>query len=133
MSKRAQGTFEVKLTPAAETGSELASARLTIEKSFQGDLVATSRAEMWTTDSGVQGSAAYVAIEKVTGTLGGRRGSFTMVHRGTMRRGGEFDMDVRIVPDSGTDELTGLAGRLEVVIEGAKHSYTLDYTLPDAP
>jgi len=76
----------------------------------------------------VAGSAAYVAIEKVTGVLGGRRGTFVLAHRGTMTRG-EGALEVTVVPDSGTDELTGLAGTLAITIRDGKHFYDLDYTL----
>jgi hypothetical protein len=84
---------------------------------------------MWTADTGTKGSAGYVAIEKVEGTLAGRRGGFTLLHQGTMRRGGEFDLAVVVVPDSGTGQLAGLAGKMAIVIAAGKHSYELDYTL----
>jgi len=79
----------------------------------------------------VEGSGAYAAIEVVTGTLGGRKGSFALVHSGTMRRGGDYRMIIRVVPDSGTEELTGIDGTMEIVIENGKHFYKLDYTLPE--
>ena len=88
--------------------------------------------EMMSVEGAVEGSGAYVAIERVTGTLAGRKGSFALVHSGTMRRGGEFSMIIRVVPDSGTDELTGLSGSMEIVIEGGNHFYKLDYVLPEA-
>jgi len=131
-SQRASGTFDVKMTPLAVPEGSLASGRLTGEKTFRGDLEGTSRGEMWTAETGVQGSAGYVAIEKVEGTLHGRKGSFTLLHQGTMRQGGDFKFSIVVVPDSGTDELAGLDGRMTIVIEGGKHSYAFDYTLPAA-
>ena len=127
MSRRASGSFEVKLEPLKED----AFPRLSLKKQFRGDLEGTSAGEMTHVNGTVEGSGAYVAIERVTGTLHGRKGSFALVHSGTMRRGGEFSMIIRVVPDSGTDELTGLAGTMEITIEGRDHSYALDYTLPE--
>jgi len=127
----AAGAFEVKLTPqAAESGGGggAALARLVIEKKYEGDLEATSRGQMLSFQSAVKGSAGYVAMEEVTGTLQGRRGSFVLQHGGSMA-GGLAELDVRVVPDSGTGELTGLAGRLDIVIIGGRHSYVFDYTL----
>jgi Protein of unknown function (DUF3224) len=106
---------------------------LTFDKTFQGDLVGTSKGEMWTTDTDVKGSAGYVAIEKVAGTLRGRKGGFTLLHQATMRRGGEYKMSVVVVPDSGTGKLAGLAGRLTIDLTGGKHAYDLEYVLPDVP
>ena len=134
MSDRAKGTFEVKVTPAAEERKDsVASGRLTLDKGFAGDLVGTSKGEMWTADTGVKGSAGYVAIEKVSGTLRGRRGAFTLLHQATMSHGGDFKMSIVIVPDSGTDQLAGLAGSMTIIIADGKHSYELDYTLPSVP
>ena len=131
-SQRASGTFDVKVTPVAGPEGSLASGRLTAEKTFHGDLEGTSRGEMWTAETGVKGSAGYVAIEKVEGTLRGRKGSFTLLHQGTMRQGSDFRIAIVVVPDSGTGDLGGLGGRMTIVIEGGKHSYEMDYTLPDA-
>ena len=130
-ARQAKGTFEVKMTPVPADGKPtLASGRLTAAKTFQGDLVGTSAGEMWTADTTVKGSAGYVAIEKVDGTLNGRRGTFTLLHQGTMRGGGEFRLSIVVVPDSGTGELAGLAGTMNILIAGGTHSYTFDYTLP---
>ena len=126
MSQRASGSFEIKLEPLE--GGDFP--RLASKKQFHGDLEGTSSGEMMSVDGTVEGSAAYAAIERVTGTLHGRKGTFALVHSGTMRRGGEFSMIIRVVPDSGTDELTGLTGAMEIVIEGRDHFYKLDYTLP---
>ena len=131
---RAKGTFEIKMTPVDEAGrATLASSRLTSDKTFQGDLVGTSKGEMWSADTSVKGSAGYVAIEKVSGTLRGRSGGFTLLHHGTMRRGGDFKLMVVVVPDSGTGELAGIGGRMSIEIKDGKHFYEFEYTLPDKP
>jgi hypothetical protein len=132
--KRASGTFEVKLAPlpahAASEDSLLG--RMSIDKEFRGDLEGTSRGEMLTALTPVQGSAGYVAIERVSGALHGRRGTFVLQHGGTMTRGAP-QLVITIVPDSGTGELAGLAGTMRIIVEGSKHSYELEYTLPGAP
>lgn len=127
MSQRASGSFEVKLEPMTSE----AFPRLSAKKQIRGDLEGTSTGEMMSVEGTVEGSGAYAAIERVTGTLHGRKGSFALVHSGTMRRGGEFSMIIRIVPDSGTGELTGISGSMEIVIEGRDHFYKLDYVLPE--
>ena len=135
VSTQASGTFEVKVLPLPgdEKVPGLKVGRLSLDKRFQGDLEGTSKGEMSTAETTVEGSGGYVAIERVTAALKGRRGEFTLLHLGTMRRGGEFDMNLRVVPESGTGPLAGLTGRMTITIDGGKHSYTLDYTLPDAP
>ena len=129
MPKRATGTFEVVVKPVTDTETTVASGRMSIEKKFEGDLRGSARGEMWTVGTPVQGSAGYVAIDRVTGTLEGREGTFVLLHQATMRKGGEFNMSLVVVPDSGTDGLEGIAGKLTIVIEGGKHSYELEYTL----
>lgn len=127
--ERATGTFEVKLVPqAVELGRDADLGRMTIDKQFEGDLEGTSHGQMLSAMSAVQGSAGYVAIERVTGTLRGRKGSFVLQHTGVMDRG-QGSLTITVVPDSGTDELTGLTGRLEILIEDGKHSYVFEYTL----
>jgi hypothetical protein len=121
---RASGTFEVKLNPLP---SDVAG-RMSLDKQYSGDLDATARGEMLSYMSGVKGSAGYVAMERVTGTLAGRSGSFVLQHSATMNRGVP-QLSVTVVPDSGADELTGIAGSLTIVIEGGKHSYEFEYTL----
>jgi hypothetical protein len=79
-------------------------------------------------ETGVEGSGGYVALELATGTLNGKRGSFILQHNGTMRKGVPT-MEVSVVPDSGTDKLTSIAGRMTIIIEGGKHSYVLEYTV----
>ena len=127
---KAQGTFDVKVTlqiPADKTNEPFE--RLLIAKQFHGDLEATSKLEMLGSRGPVEGSGGYVALELVTGKLGGKSGSFVLQHKGTMSKGA-FMIDVRVVPDSGTDQLTGLSGSMAIVIEGNKHSYSFEYTLP---
>jgi hypothetical protein len=128
---RASGPFEVKLAPQpAAPGIEAANlGRMTLDKRFSGDLEAASLGEMLSAGGNVQGSAGYVAIERVTGTLHGKHGSFVLQHTGTMDRGAP-SLSIHVVPDSGTDELTGLSGSMQIQIEQGKHFYTFDYSLP---
>jgi hypothetical protein len=102
-----------------------------IDKRFEGDLEGTSRGQMLAAGTGVAGSAGYVAMEQVTGKLGGRSGAFVLQHSGTMARGAAR-LTVSVVPDSGRGELEGLTGTMEIVIEEGQHSYVFDYTLGDA-
>ena len=130
MATHASGPFEVKLSPQApdDKAADAALGRMSIDKLFHGDLEGTSKGQMLTAGTDVKGSAGYVAIERVTGTLHGRRGSFVLQHDGTMTRGAP-QLAVNVVPDSGTGELVGLAGALRIIIEDGRHSYELDYTL----
>ncbi len=130
---RARGTFEVKLTPqpADAYADGAALGRMTIDKRFAGDLEGTSRGQMLTGMSGVKGSAGYVAIERVEGTLAGRQGSFVLQHLGTMDRGAQ-SLTVRVVPDTGTDGLTGIVGTMTIDVSNG-HAYEFTYALPDAP
>lgn len=131
MANRATGTFEVKLTPQEpETGADPTLGRMTIEKTFQGDLEATSKGQMLAARTAIQGSAGYVAIEHVTGSLHGRPGSFTLQHNGTMTRG-EPQLTISVVPDSGSGELEGISGQMSIQIEAGKHSYEFEYTIKD--
>ncbi|MFO0959876.1 MAG: DUF3224 domain-containing protein [Isosphaeraceae bacterium] len=134
MPEQANGPFEVKLTPqpSQEGCSDPSIGRLAIAKRFQGDLDATSLGQMLAFRSSVDGSAGYVAIERVVGKLHGRSGSFVLQHSGTMDRGTP-GLSVTVVPDSGTEELAGLAGRMAIVAEGKQHTYSFDYTLPPPP
>ncbi len=128
----AKGTFDVKVAPVAEDKAEGSTlGRYSLDKQYHGDLEATAKGEMLTAGSDVKGSGAYVAVERVTGTLNGRKGSFVLVHKGTMGHG-SMQLSVTVVPDSGTDRLTGLTGSLNIVIADGKHSYDFDYTIPDA-
>jgi len=124
MSNRATGTFEVKLNPQDE-------GRMSIDKQFQGDLMGTSKGQMLMAGSeSVQGSAGYVAIEKVTGTLNGRSGTFCLQHNATMNRG-VGDLNIVVIPDTGTEQLTGLSGKMNIIIADGKHSYEFDYELTE--
>jgi Protein of unknown function (DUF3224) len=129
---RASGPFEVKLQPEApeDKAEGIALGRMSIDKQFHGDLEAVSKGTMLTAGTGTKGSAGYVAIERVTGTLHGRRGSFALQHSGTMTRGAP-QLTITVVPDSGTDELTGLTGQMTIKIVAGKHSYDFDYALPE--
>jgi hypothetical protein len=131
--QHARGTFEVKITPiAADAYADAATlGRMTIDKQFAGDLVATSVGQMLTGMGGVKGSAAYSAIERVTGTLAGRHGSFVLQHTGIMNRGAQ-SLVITVVPDSGTDDLAGITGTMAIIIEGKQHSYDFEYALPTA-
>ena len=131
MTSRANGTFEVKLSPQDE-GANAVVGRMTIDKHFQGDLVGTSSGQMLMASTTVAGSAGYVAIEKVSGTLGGRRGTFYLQHSGIMTRGAG-QLNITVIPDSGTEQLTGLAGTMNIIIADGKHSYEFDYTLSETP
>jgi hypothetical protein len=134
MPVRASGTFEVKLSPLPlENQTEGAMlGRMSIDKRFQGDLEANSKGEMLTAGTIVKGSAGYVAIERVTGTLNGRSGSFILQHSATMTRGAP-QLFVAVVPDSGSQQLAGLAGKMTIKIEGGKHFYEFEYSLPETP
>src|ERR1051325_218862 len=132
MTTRAIGTFEVKLTPQVDTDAGDASlGRMSIDKQFHGDLEGTSKGQMLTGMTDVKGSAGYVAMEKVIGTLKGRTGTFILQHTATMNRGVP-QLSITVVPDSGTGQLTGITGIFKVIITEGKHSYEFDYTLPDA-
>ena len=129
---RASGTFDVKLVPQADENADPSLGRMSIAKQFHGDLEGGSKGQMLTAMSEVKGSAGYVAIEKVTGTLSGRKGTFALQHSGTMTRGAP-GLTITVVPDSGTDQLTGLAGKMTIRIEDGKHFYELEYTLARTP
>lgn len=129
MTVHATGTFEVKLLPQPLADAESGLGRMSIDKVFSGDLQGTSKGEMLVGGTAVKGSAGYVAIERVNGTLHGRTGSFMLQHLGTMNRGAP-SLTVLVIPDSGTAELTGLAGTLTIDIVDGKHLYSMDYTLP---
>lgn len=126
---QANGTFEVMVTP--QQPDEYASGalgRMTLDKQFHGDLEATSKGQMLSGGTGTKGSAGYVAIERVTGALAGRRGEFLLQHSGTMTLGTPA-LTVTVIPDSGTDELTGLEGTMMIDISNGQHSYQFSYTL----
>jgi hypothetical protein len=132
MKTRASGAFEVKLTlQSSEEGSDGSSlGRMSIDKQFHGDLEAVSKGEMLTSMTSTKGSAGYVAIERVQGTLHGRTGTFVLQHSGTMTRGIQ-QLSISVVPDSGTEELVGLSGSMAITITDGKHSYDMEYSFGD--
>jgi hypothetical protein len=134
MPAHASGPFDVKLAPQDDKVGDPTIGRMSIDKQFHGDLEGTSKGQMLTAMTEVKGSAGYVAIERVTGTLrtskGERNGSFALLHRGIMTRGAP-ELSVTVVPDSGTGQLAGLTGTMTIHIVDGKHSYDFDYTLPE--
>ncbi|MBZ5722414.1 MAG: DUF3224 domain-containing protein [Acidobacteriia bacterium] len=134
MRSHAGGTFDVKLNPLTldDKVADATLGRMSIDKQFHGDLEGTSKGEMLSAATSVKGSAGYVAIERVSGTLGGRSGSFVLQHSGTMTRGTP-QLTITVVPDSGTGQLVGLAGRMTIKIDNGKHSYEFEYTLAGKP
>jgi hypothetical protein len=133
MTKQATGLFDVTLTPQPHLDGvgDPAIGRMSIEKQFAGDLAGASRGHMLTAMSEVKGSAAYVAIERVNGTLHGRSGGVSLHHTGIMTRGTP-QLTIAVVPDSGTGQLAGITGSMTIDIVEGKHHYTLTYSLPDA-
>ncbi len=131
MIHHAVGTFEVKVTPQAAEEGDGGISRMLLDKKIHGDLEGTSQGQMLTGGI-VKGSGGYVAMEKITGTLKGRSGSFMLQHSATMDKG-EPHIQITVVPNSGTGQLVGLAGTFTIQIDAGKHSYEFDYTLPEAP
>ena len=129
----ASGSFNVKAAPVwtEEHGDGTRLARLSLDKEFLGDLAATSRGEMLSAVTSVKGSAGYVAIERVSGTLHGRSGSFVLQHSGVMNRGAPH-LSLDVVPDSGSGELSGLAGSMQIIVTDGEHAYEFSYTLSAA-
>jgi len=130
MNKKISGEFDVKLAPQAQDGAADAPGRMLLDKQYHGALEATAAGQMLAMQTTVKGSAGYVAMERVTGKLDGREGSFALQHTGTMDRGAPT-LSVTVVPDSGTGALQGLVGRMEIRIEGGKHFYDFEYGLPE--
>lgn len=132
MIEHAKGPFDVKLAPQKPDNDAAQAAnlgRMSIDKQFHGDLEAASKGEMLATQTEVKGSAGYVAMERVTGTLKGRKGSFVLQHSATMNRGVP-DLSIIVVPDSGTGDLTGISGKMNIIIApDGKHSYEFDYSI----
>ncbi len=131
MNQIAKGNFVVKLLPLVFEGQPEGGSlgRMSIDKQISGDLVATTIGQMLSAGTETKGSAGYVAIERVDGTLHGRKGSFTLQHTGTMNRGAP-SLSVTVVPDSGTGELVGLKGDFNIIRAEGKHSYEFNYSLP---
>src|SRR5256714_11856864 len=119
-SMHATGTFEVKLTSQGDASDDQSMGRMSLEKQWQGDLVGTSKGQMLTGGDFKTGSAGYVAMEKFTGTVKGRKGTFIMQHSATMIAG-QGDLTITVVPDSGTEELKGIGGKLNIQNVNGKH------------
>ena len=128
---QAKGPFDVKIVPQPpDAGAQDTTVgRMSLDKQYHGDLEANAQGQMLTTGT-PSGSAVYVAIERVTGTLHGRSGSFALHHRGIMTRG-QPELTIAVAPDSGTDALAGISGNLSIEIVDKKHFYSFDYTLPE--
>jgi Protein of unknown function (DUF3224) len=133
MSERATGTFEVSIQwqPPHDAAAGISLTRATLDKHFHGDLEGSSRGEMLSAVTGVPGSAGYVAIERVTGILGGREGSFVLQHSGTVTRG-DSGLVITVVPDSGSGALAGISGQMKIDIVDGKHLFTFDYRIGGA-
>lgn len=129
--KKITGQFEVDLAPLdnyAQGQHGINLARMSIDKKFHGELEAVSQGEMLSARTAVQGSAGYVAIEQVAGTLSGKKGSFVLQHFGVMDRGKDR-LILEVIPDSGTDELSGLIGIMSIIIEDGKHYYEFEFEI----
>jgi hypothetical protein len=131
LSGHATGAFDVKISPLtlSEQSADPKLGRMSIEKQYHGELEATAKGEMLTAESELNDSGVYVAVERVTGTLHGKKGSFAMHHTGVMNRG-KPELKISVVPDSGKDDLQGLTGTMNIRIESGKHFYDFDYSLP---
>ncbi|MBP6534183.1 MAG: DUF3224 domain-containing protein [Arenimonas sp.] len=132
MIRKATGSFTVKLElqPASAQADAAVIGRRTLDKQFEGDLEACSSGEMLAVMAAVEGSMAYVALEKVTGLLAGRHGSFVLQHASQMIRGTPFQ-SIRVVPDSGTGDLAGLEGDMQIEIRDGRHLYVFEYNFPE--
>lgn len=126
----ARGTFDVATTPqtVADSGARTLLGRYSLTKQFRGDLDGTSTAEMLTGGNVSTGSAGYVAMELVTGTIGGRRGTFVLQHSGTLTRG-TAQLTIRVVPESGTGQLAGISGSMSITITNGVHYYDFEYAI----
>lgn len=130
VNNHASGPFFVKVTAQEDNSGDPLLNRMTLDKQYHGDLEATGKGQMLTAGTEVKGSGAYVAIEKVTGTLKGRSGSFVLQHLGIMTRNAP-QLSITVVPDSGTGQLAGITGKMNINIAAdGKHSYEFEYSLP---
>ncbi len=127
-TRKATGRFDVKLTPVGPADAPISS--MTFDKVFHGDLEGTSTGQMLAVRNAANGSAGYVAMERVTGTLAGRHGAFAMQQNGSMTKDGQ-SLAVSVVPGSGVEGLTGLSGTMEIFVQGGTHDYVFHYTLPE--
>jgi hypothetical protein len=134
MTSQAKGTFEIQATrePPYDSADGVVIGRTKFDKQWSGDVEATSVVEMISAGTEVKGSAAYVAMERIRGKVHGKSGSFVVHHTGILDRGAP-SLSIRIVPDSGTGELRGISGTIQIDIVEKKHFYTLDYALRPAP
>jgi hypothetical protein len=130
VTKHASGAFDVKLSPQEDKVGDPTVGRMSLDKQFHGPLEATSKGQMLTAMTAVEGSAGYVAIERVSGTLDGRNGTFALQHSATMTRGVP-QLSITVVPDSGTGQLVGLTGKMTINIADGKHFYDFEYTLTE--
>ena len=134
MTMKAKGPFDVKVAPLAlsDVAQDPSMGRMSIDKQYHGDLEGTGKGEMLTGGNPASGAGVYVAVERVSGTLGGKKGSFLVYHHATMVDG-KPDLTITVAPKSGTDQLAGITGKMNIIFgEGGKHFYELDYTLPEA-
>jgi uncharacterized protein DUF3224 len=129
VASHAKGTFDVKMTPQEDAALDKTFSRMSIDKQIHGDLEATSKGLMLATGGPKEGAGGYVALERVTGKLGGLTGSFTLQHNATMQNG-KGDLNIIVVPGSGTEQLAGLSGKFNIEIKDGKHYYDMEYTLP---
>jgi hypothetical protein len=129
MINHAKGTFEVKLTPQEDKSGAIVG-QMTIDKQFHGDIEGSSKGLMIMASTSVSGSAGYVALERVEASVNDRNGTFYLQHNGIMNRG-EGTLTVVVIPDSGTNQLTGLSGSLKITIENGKHFYEFDYEIAE--
>ena len=134
MTTRASGTFDVKVVPQVTDGysEDGTLGRMTLDKELHGDLEGTGRGQMLAASTSVKNSAGYVAVERITGTLHGKGGTFMLMHTGIMNRGVP-GLAITVVPDSGTGELTGLSGTFNIIRADGKHSYEFDYAIAIEP
>ena len=135
MTHHAAGTFTVKITPAdaAPFEEQAGFTRMDGDKVFSGALSGTSQLEMLTSSTASTGAMVYVALEKVTGSLDGHRGTLLLMHQGSMRKGEAASavLSVRVVPGSGTEALAGISGEMTITVSGGAHSYELTYSMPE--
>lgn len=125
----ATGKFEVKLQPLepySKGNDSINIGRMSIDKQFEGELSAVSNGEMVSVMTPVKGSAGYVAVEQINGTLCGKKGSFVLQHFATMNNGENY-LNIEVVPDSGTNELKGISGKMNIRIEEGQHYYNFEY------
>lgn len=131
VNNHVSGPFDVKVLKQDDPSGDTSVGRFLLDKQYHGDLEATGKGQMLTASTEIKGSGAYVAIERVTGTLKGREGTFALQHMGTMTQNVP-QLTISIVPDSGTGQLKGISGKMNIVIApDGKHSYELDYALPN--